>query len=296
MSLRVPTLFALAAALCAAAPAQATFKGGNGRVAFDLQGTGIDDDGAKTAYRAVATIQPDGRRDSFLRECQQTAGKRVDGDCSIEYRTPSWRPDARQLVFDAGRSLALIGATGSGYSALRAVTADDSQPAFAPSGRKVVFAGRSGRRTDLYVYDLPTRKAKRIVRNAADPDWSSRNRIAFERGGNVYSVTPSGKGLKRITRSGGRDPGWSGSGKAIVFARRGGIYTTSAAGKGADRIVRCPRCTSPVFSPNGKLIAYDRPGVTVAQVSNGRTVATLLRDVSGGGESFDGSNPSWGRR
>jgi len=112
----------------------------------------------------------------------------------------------------------------------------------------------------------------------------------------VYSVTPSGKGLKRITRSGGRDPGWSGSGKAIIFARRGGIYTTSSAGKGTDRIVRCSRCTSPVFSPDGKLIAYDRPGVTVARVSNGRTVATVVQDVSGGGESFDGSNPSWGRR
>ncbi|MGI8749504.1 MAG: TolB family protein [Thermoleophilaceae bacterium] len=296
MSLRVAILFALAAALCVAAPAQATFKGANGRVAYDLQSAGIGDNGEKTAYRALATVQADSRRDSFLRECQQSGGKRVDGDCSIQYRTPSWRPDGRQLVFDTGRSLALIGATGGGYRALPAITADDSQPAFAPSGRKVVFAGASGGHTNLYVYDLPTGKAKRIVINAGDPDWSSRNRIAFERRGNLYSVAPNGKGLKRITRSGGRDPGWSASGKSIVFARRGGIYTASAEGKGARRIVRCSRCASPVFSPNGKLIAYDRPGVTVAQVKNGRTVATLLQDVSAGGESVNGSNPSWGRR
>lgn len=297
MSLRAAFLLLVAIALGTAAPvAHATFKGGNGRVAYDLQSTGIGDDGTKTAYRALATVQPDGRADRFLRECQLSGSTTIDGDCSIQYRSPSWRPDARQLVFDAGRSLALIGATGSGYSPLPAVTGDDSEPAFAPSGRQVAFAGRTGGRSDLYVYDLPTRKAKRIVVNAADPDWSARNRIAFERRGNLYSVTPSGKGLKRITRSGGRDPGFSASGKTIVFARRGGIYTATSEGKGLRRIVRCSRCTGPVFSPNGKLIAYDRPGLTVAQAKNGRTVSTLVQDVSGGGESFNGSAPSWAAR
>jgi len=296
VNLRLSILLGLLAAVSVASPAEATFKGGNGRVAYDLQSSGIGGDGAKTAYRALATVQPDGRADRFLRECQQTGANTIDGDCSIQYRSPSWRPDARQLVFDAGRSLALIGSTGAGFSTLPPITADDSQPAFGPTGRKVVFAGRNGGRTDLYVYDLPTRRAKRIATNAADPDWSSRNRIAFERRGNLYSVSPSGRGLKRITRSGGRDPGWSGSGRSVVFVRRGGIYSASADGKGARRIVRCSRCTSPVFSPNGKLIAYDRPGLTVAQVKNGRTVATLVQDVSGGGESFNGSNPSWGRR
>jgi hypothetical protein len=145
------SLVVLAALAVPATAAQATFKGGNGRVAYDLQSSGIGDDGAKTAYRAVATVQPDGRADRFLRECQLSAGKTVDGDCAIQYRTPVWRPDARGLAFDAGRSLALIGPTGTGFALLPAVTADDSQPAYAPSGRRLVFSGRSGGRTDLYV-------------------------------------------------------------------------------------------------------------------------------------------------
>ena len=66
-----------------------------------------------------------------------------------------------------------------------------------------------------------------------------------------------------------------------------------AGGKGLKRVLRCSRCTGPVFSPNGKLFAYDAPGVTVAQLSTGRKLATLVQDFSGGGESFDGSNPSW---
>lgn len=287
---RTLTLLAAAATLACAVPAHATFKGGNGRVAYDVTSKGIGDDGRPTAYRAVATVQPDGRADRFLRECQQAAGQTVDGDCAIQYRTPVWRPDAKQLAFDAGRQLALISPTGTGFALLPAVTADDSQPAYSPSGRRLAFAGGGG----IYVYDLRTRRAKRIVRRGADPDWSSRDRIAFERGGSIYTVTAAGKRLKRVAA--GKDPGWSASGKSIILARRGGIYTVGADGKGLKRVVRCSRCSGPVFSPNGKLFAYDAPGVTVAQLSNGRRLSTLVQDYDAGGESFDGSNPSWARR
>ncbi len=282
---------ATAAALLMCAPAaHATFKGGNGRVAYEVTSKGIGDDGAATAYRAVATVQPDGRADRFLRECQQAAGQTVDGDCAIEYRTPVWRPDARQLAFDAGRQLALISSTGTGFTLLPAVTSDDSQPAFSPSGRQLAFAGNGG----IYVYDLRTRRAKRVIARGADPDWSSSGRLAYERGGSIYTATAAGKKAKRV--GAGKDPGWSASGKSLILARRGGIYTVGANGKGLKRVVRCSRCAAPVFSPNGKLFAYDAPGVTVAQLSNGRKVATLVQDFSAGGESFDGSSPSWGRR
>ena len=284
------TLAALAALLVCAPAAEATFKGGNGRVAYGVQSKGIGDDGSATAYRAVATVQPDGRADRFLRECQQTAGKTVDGDCAIQYRTPTWRPDARQLAFDAGRQLALISPTGTGFTLLPAVTSDDSRPAFSPSGRQLAFTGGGA----IHVYDLGTRRARRVIRRGADPDWSSSGRIAYERGGSIYTATATGAKAKRVAA--GRDPGWSASGKSLIFARRGGIYTIGAGGRGLRRVVRCSRCAEPVFSPNGKLFAYDAPGVTVAQVSNGRKLSTLVQDFNAGGESFDGSSPSWARR
>jgi Tol biopolymer transport system component len=294
---RLLAVLVVPVALCALAPAAgATFKGGNGRVAYALQSNGIDDSGAKTAYRAVATVQPDGRADRFLGECQQTAGLTVDGNCLIQYRSPAWRRDGSELAFDAGTGLGFVGATGTGLRTLPAFTADDSQPAYAPSGRQLVFAGRTGSRTGLYVLDVATKRAHRIVASGADPDWSSGNRIVFERRGNLWSVNASGKGLKRITRSGGRDPGWSASGKSVIFVRKGGVYTAGANGRHVHRVVRCSRCSSPVFSPDGKEFAYDRPGVTVARLSSGRTLATLVADVSGGGERFDGSDPAWAPR
>jgi Tol biopolymer transport system component len=294
---RLLAVLAVPLAFCAMAPAAgATFKGGNGRVAYALQSSGIDDSGAKTDYRAVATVQPDGRADRFLGECQQTAGQTVDGNCLIQYRSPAWRRDGRELAFDAGRALGFVSATGTGLRTLPPFTADDSQPAYAPSGTKLVFAGRTGSRTDLYVLDVASKRAHRIVTNGADPDWSSGNRIVFERRGNLWSVNASGKGLKRITRSGGRDPGWSATGNSVIFVRKGGVYTAGADGKHLHRVVRCSGCSSPVFSPDGKEFAYDKPGVTVAKLSNGHALATLVADTSGGGERFDGSDPAWAPR
>lgn len=295
MSRLLPILLAVLAVFALPATANATFKGGNGRVAYDVHNKGFADDGSPQTYRALATVRPDGRGDRFLRECQIQSGAVVDGDCAIDYSSPSWSPDAKRLVFDSGKTLALIGATGTGYVALPAVTANDGQPAFGPSGRTIAFAGRDGRHSSVYVLSLATRKAKRIVRNAADPDWSARNLIAFERSGSIYTVRSDGRGLHRVVR-GGRDPGFSASGKALVYARRGGIYTIPVAGGKARRIVRCSGCSSPVYSPNGQLIAYDDKGPTVVRADSGRTVARLLRDVSGGGESFNASNPAWAPR
>ncbi len=295
MRQRLLITVAVAAVSCVlVAPAQATFKGSNGRVAYDVHSKGIADSGAPESYRALSTVQPDGRADRFLRECQLSGGMAVDGDCAIDYLSPSWSPDATRLVFDTGTRLALIGATGTGYAQLPAVTADDSQPTFAPSGRKIAFAGRSGGRPDLYTLDLGTRKATRIARNAADPDWSSGNRIAFERSGSIYISDGRGKAVRRVAR--GRDPGWSPSGRTLVYARPGGIYAVAARGGKVRRIVRCSGCSSPVYSPNSKLIAYDGKGPTVARADNGRTVAKLVSDVSRGGESFDASNPTWAAR
>jgi len=129
------------------------------------------------------------------------------------------------------------------------------------------------------------------VRRGSGPDWSSRNLIAFERGGSAFSVKPNGRGVRRIAR--GRDPGWAASGRSLVLARRGGIYTVRADGKKLKRIVRCSRCSSPVLSPNGQLVAFEQGGVQVAQVSTGRRLVPLIKDFSSATDAIDGSNPSW---
>ena len=281
--------FAFACALAAPAAAHATFPGASGRIALDLHGKSLDDSG-QASYRAIATLKSDSRGDRFVRECQINGAGVRTGDCAIDYRSPSWSPNGRRLAFDAGRSLALMNADGSGFRLLAPFTSGDGEPAWSRSGRQLAFTGEGG----LWVADPATRRVKRIVRRGSGPDWSSRNLIAFERGGSVFSVKPNGRGVERVAR--GKDPGWAPSGRSLVLARRGGIYTVRADGKRLRRIVRCSRCSAPVLSPNGRLVAYERGGVRVARVSDGKLESTLIGDVRSSTDGVDASNPSWQSR
>lgn len=283
------SILAIAIALAAPAVAHATFPGGTGRIALDLRGRNLDDSGQAT-YRAIATLKPDSRGDKFVRECQIDGTGARTGDCTIDYRSPSWSPDGRRLAFDAGRSLALMNADGTGFRLLAPFTTGDGEPAWSRSGRQLAFTGQGG----IWVADPVTRRLQRIVPRGSGPDWSSRNLIVFERGGSVYSVRPSGRGLRRIAR--GKDPGWAASGRSLVLARRGGIYTVRADGKRLKRIVRCSRCSAPALSPSGRFVAYDRGGVRVARVSDGKLEATLIEDVSSSTDGVNASSPAWQSR
>ena len=279
---RLTILLGALAALAAGAPAaQATFPGKNGRVAFAVEERG------ELAFRALATVKPDSRGDRFLRECPVPDQQPETGDCSIDYRDPAWSPNGRRLVFDAGRSLALIDPDGTGFRKLEAFSADDGEPAFSPSGRRIAFSGRSATRRAVFVADVSGGEARRVVSDGAAPDWSRRDLIAFERRGAIYRVRPSGKAPRRLTA--GRDPSWAPSGREIAFARRGGIYVARADGRRAQRLVRCSGCRAPAFSPDGKLLVYDSGGLQVARVRDGRRLLSLVEDAPG----FDASGAAW---
>lgn len=282
---RLATLaLAALAALATAAPAHATFPGSNGRIAAAANGD---------VFRAIITLPPmgsgRGRNVRFLRDCQLSeSGQPDSGDCSIRYRSPSWAPGGRRLAFDSGPAIALVSSDRSGYRQLNAVTSDDGEPAYAPTGSALAFTGRVGSRRDLYVRGTAGGTGILIARRAASPDWSSRNRIAFVRRGTIYSVTPRGGRLRRIAR--GSAPSWSPSGRSIAFARRGGIYVARADGHGLRRVLRCSGCRTPVFSPNGRMLVYKKNGLVVARATDGKRLRTIIEDVRGG---FDASEPTW---
>jgi WD40-like Beta Propeller Repeat len=285
--------------LAGAPAAHATFSGGNGRIAFDIRGTTPDDQGRPERYRALATVRLNvglagGVRDAFLRSCVVAGNGLGMGDCTIDYRAPAWSPNGRRLAFDAGTSLALVRSDHSGFRKLRAYTSNDGEPAWSRSGTRLAFTGRSGSRTDIFIASPGSRAKRRLASRAASPDWSSRDRIAFERGGSIYTIKPDGSDLQRIAR--GKDPSWSASGRSIAFARGGSIYMIGADGEKLRRIVRCSNCATPAFSPNGKMVVYDRRGLEVARVRDGRRLAQLISDVRGGSGSVENSNPDWQSR
>jgi hypothetical protein len=110
-----------------------------------------------------------------------------------------------------------------------------------------------------------------VLASAAEADWSSDGRLAFESGlsgepvlANIYAGPPGGP-FRKMTFRGGQGPSWSPHGRWIAFARRGGVYVVPSAGGKARRVVAPPRrndfwnrSAAPTWSPDGKQIAFYR--------------------------------------
>jgi hypothetical protein len=298
-------LAALVAAFLAAAPAQATFPGRNGAIAY-IHGSGSGEQGPVVDTRGLYAAVPRAQDPLKLIDCQVTDGVPSGGDCiGTLFASPSYSASGRRIVFDTGAQLALIGADGSNLQLLPAVTADDGDPVFSPDGRRVAFTGINDRGgTDLYVRRLDSGAARVIVYDASAPAWSSRNRIAYVREGNVYSADPNGR--KRRFVSSGVSPDWSPDGSRLVLVRPlarlpfaidlGRVFVVNANGRGLRRVGRGDDLSHPVWSPDGKWIAFEgfESGVHKRRVT-GRPRQTEVAPTQLGSEgAFIASySPAW---
>lgn len=318
------------------AGAQAAFPGANGLIGYSWlssQGGQLETD-PTTNVRAIEVVSPARRGRRSLRSCTQvldTGGSPLEpdrGDCSIEYLSPAWSPNGRRLAFDAGTRLALMRRDGTGFRLLTQQTADDGEPAWSPDGRKLVFSGARGpdaeSGTDLYVLDLRSGKLRRLTfRGGRDhsPAWSSRGRIAFTRGGeifppgtgksfrpgsgNIYTVRPDSRGLRRLTYRNGSDPAWSPHGSKLIFVRgrlehaafwRHRLFTIRADGKGLRRVTTpgADYPDHPSWSPDGKLIGYHGfdSGIWIQRM-DGQRLRQVATGSVGATYNFDAVEHDW---
>jgi Tol biopolymer transport system component len=252
--------------LVAGTPAQATFPGANGWITHaQVEGSGDQEPVIESSK--LAAVSPDGRRDRVLQECELTDGVPSGGDCTVTmHGDPSYSPDGRRIVFDAGRQLAVIDSDGGGLTLLPAQTDDDGSPAFAPDGRRIVFTGSNDRgTTDLYVRRLGG-GSRLVVQDAGEPAWSSRGILAYVRSGNVYVARPGGRHRRFVTS--GVSPDWSPSGLRLVLIRPlpslvfdapiGRMYVVRPDGRGLRQVRGVGNTVlNPVWSPDGRSVAYD---------------------------------------
>jgi dipeptidyl aminopeptidase/acylaminoacyl peptidase len=78
----------------------------------------------------------------------------------------------------------------------------------------------------------------------------------------LFSIQPSGEGLKQITTGSypSDAPAFSPNGKRVAFERLGvGILTMNPDGSGLHRVTTNPRDSFPTWSPDGSHIAFVRP-------------------------------------
>jgi hypothetical protein len=88
----------------------------------------------------------------------------------------------------------------------------------------------------------------------------SDGRIAFVRGGNIYSIKTDGTGLDRLTRDGrASGPRWSPDGKQLAYLDGGNLWIMNANGSHKRRVTHgAPGHTDarPSWSPSGRYLAF----------------------------------------
>lgn len=153
-----------------------------------------------------------------------------------------------------GNVYKLLISDSDGQNAIPALTSKEPiiSPAWSPSGTKVAYVSFELRKPVVYIHDLPTGRRYVISNqkgNNSAPAWSPDGQtlaVALSLTGNtqIYSVSSTGTGLRRLTRSSSIDtePFYSPDGKWIYFTSdRGGapqIYRMPAEGERRRRSAR----------------------------------------------------------
>lgn len=288
---RLLVVAALLASLALLAPAAAdAFAGRNGEIAFGWHERDEDELGVRPTreLHALVTVRPrrprGGPRTELLR-CERE-GDDARGDCAPPmFAAPAYSPDGTRIAFDAGERLGLVDADGGGLRLLPAAAGDAGHPAFSPTGTRLAFdvVTADGARS-LWVASTFGEQPRRLTAGGA-PAWSTRNRIAFERGRQVAVVRPGGSGLRHVTARGGRAPAWSPDGRRIAFARgrAGVIRIVRPDGRGLRRVHGPRGVVALRWSPDGRqLVAQTFDGSVLAiAVRSGRARLIAAGAVSG---------------
>jgi Tol biopolymer transport system component len=179
--------------------------------------------------------------------------------CWQDYE-PAWSPDGSQIAFVRNQDIYLINADGTGVRRLtRAATPlGDGQPAWSPDGHRLAFTvlrAQPDRLPAIYVMNANGSGAHRLTGcrpgcAGSQPAWSpDGTKIAFAGNQDIYTVTPTGSGVTRLTDcahiagcvdAGG--PAWSPDGRKIVFWVEGHdsvsqLYLMNANGSDAQPLI-----------------------------------------------------------
>jgi TolB protein len=294
-NLALASLLALAAALAAALPAQATYPGTNGQIAF---GRTID---PSSQTRAIFAVNADGSGERQLTNPQ--TGTYDD--------QPDWSPDGTKVAFERCLNrceLWVMNADGSGAVRLGPdcqnvpppACEDRSGASWSPDGKSIAFNRGWGavqndqiQRSELWVMDADGNHARPITHVTArrpytaddgNAMWSpsgkalvlgiSNSQLGKPAGHQaVFTVHADGTGLHRLTPwklDAGDHPDWSPDGKLLLFRTvsadevHGDLYTIRPNGTGLKRLTHYAPSTillSSSFSPDGQSITFAKGGV-----------------------------------
>jgi Tol biopolymer transport system component len=264
-----------------AAPAQATYPGANGKIAF------ASNDGS-----GIYTMNADGSGATAV-----TTGYA---------ESPVWSPDGTKIAFDRNNDIYVVNADGSGeYSVtgpplhpsggegLAAWSADGKEIAYS----KFVFVLNQIPHLNLFKSTADGLIETRLTDYAGNDlyaDWSpDGQKIAFARDDVVYVMNADGSGVTSLGVS-GISPSWSPDSQKIAFNGLNGIAVMNADGTNLVEITANKDDAAPAWSPDGSKIVFGSfgrgasPGVYVMN-ADGTGIVQLT--ASGGQPDWQALTP-----
>ena len=231
------------------------------------------------------TVSPDGQTRTT-----------IVGSLDVNGRTPvlpDWNADGSRIAFVAGdgstnsAELYVADSDGSNIQQLTFDLVADRWPSWSADGLSLFYE----RSNHIWMIDSDGSDAQRLNRKSGiEPSVSPDGRwIVFEgfirvrkrrSGAQIFKMRSDGTRLTRLTDSlrMNSQPSWSPGGGRIVFSRgrAGSVVVMRADGSHEREILHRRGATSPVFSPDGRLIAYMHPDrvIKIAR-ADGTRVRTL---------------------
>jgi Tol biopolymer transport system component len=231
--------------------ALAAFPGENGRIAFDSN--------------------RDGDFEIFRMNADGSQERRLTNNDDTDYGA-AFSPNGKRIAFysdrDGNGEIYLMRADGTKEHNVSKNDAQDNEPFFTPSGKRIVFQSDrgDGEDDDIFSMRLDGTHVHPLTKGPADdgaPTVSTDGRIAWVRGQEIWIMRADGSHKRGISDVDDNYPNFSPNGKRIVFERVPDgedieLFVMRTNGKHRRRLTNNDdQDFAPVFSPDGKKIAWD---------------------------------------